>query len=59
MSFKTEVPTDPKLQAKVRAKVTKTRLPKDLKILLESKEYQTVLAVKDHVNKIWIKLKPK
>lgn len=58
MSFKSEVPTDPKLQAKVREKVTKIRLPKDVRSLLESKEYQVVPVIKDHMNKIWVKLKP-
>ena len=46
MTFKTDVVTDPKLQAKVRAKIAKTRLPKDVKALLESKDYQAVLAVR-------------
>lgn len=50
-------PTDPTLQAKVRAKITKTRLPKDVRALLESKEYQAVLAVQDHMGKIWVKFK--
>jgi ubiquitin-protein ligase len=57
ISFKTAVATDPKLQAKVRAKVAKTRLPKDVKALLESKDYQAVLAVKDRMDKIRIKFK--
>lgn len=57
MSFKTDVATDPKLQAKVRVKIVKTRLPKDVRALLESKDYQAVLAVKDRMDKIWVKIK--
>jgi len=48
---------DPVLQARVRAKVTRTRLPKDIKQLFESKDYQAVLANKDNMGKIWIKFK--
>lgn len=57
MTFKTDVPTDPNLQARVRTKVTKIRMPKDIRALLESKEYQAVLVNKDHMDKIWVKLK--
>lgn len=57
MGFINHGAANPALQAKIREKITKNRLPKDIKELFENKEYQTVLAQKDNMGRIWIKLK--
>lgn len=56
MTFK-GIASNPNLQDRVREKITKTRMPKDIRALLENKEYQAVLTNKDHMGMIWVKLK--
>ena len=45
------------IQAIVRAKIAKKRLPSDIKQLCESKDFQAIPAVADNMNALWVKFK--
>lgn len=45
------------IQSSVRAKISKKRIPADIKQLCESKEFLAIPAVKDNMEVMWVKFK--